>query len=114
MTRAAVLCFVLCLAGSSCGGISNDSTVSAAQAKMDCNTFITSYFCPKAMTCGAGISQADCVSAAKTSINCDIATGENGELPTCEADLAAETCAIFWDGTNFNSPAACMHVFLHP
>jgi|KBSMisStaDraftv2_1062788.scaffolds.fasta_scaffold61520_3 hypothetical protein len=117
MTRTVVLCFVLCLTGFSCGGVSDSSdsgTVSAEQAKADCYSFIDANFCPKAMTCGAGISQADCVSAARTAINCDIATGENGELPSCKADLAAETCTIFWDGTNFTSPASCQHVFLHP
>lgn len=87
--------------------------VSPAQAQADCTAFVASDYCGKATGCISGIDEATCVSSVKTTIDCTTAVGENGKLTICESDLAAESCAVFYDGTNINLPASCKSVFLH-
>jgi len=107
------LAFALFLFG--CG--SNDSsTITAGQAKADCDAFLAAHFCPKAVACIPNLTQAECVAAAQSSIDCSTATGENGKLSLCESQLDSTPCSVFYDMPSMttNGPASCMHVFLHP
>jgi hypothetical protein len=107
-----VLALLLVVAG--CGG--GGGGVSASQAKADCEAFISGAYCPKIVGCYAGqVTQADCVAAAQTGLDCAAVIGESGELNTCETQLGNSTCPVLVssDGS-VHIPAACMGVFLHP
>ena len=108
MPRLALV--LLLLSGS--GGCGSD-TNTAAKARADCEAYITSHFCPKVTSCVSTITQAECVASIHAGLNCDMATSENGELATCESQLAATPCTVLAPGDgSINTPASCKGVFL--
>jgi hypothetical protein len=105
MMRALVLLVIF----AGCGG----GGVSAEQAQADCETLISDYFCAKSVECEPTLALADCVAEVHTSVNCAVVIGENDQLPQCETELRATTCAVFdpHDGSGLHPPAACQGVF---
>jgi hypothetical protein len=108
-----VLVLLVVVAG--CGGGSSDG-VSASQAKSDCDVFISGVYCPKIVGCYAGqLTQADCVAAAQTGLDCAAVVSESSELATCETQLGNSTCAVLISSDGMvHIPASCKGVFLHP
>jgi hypothetical protein len=91
--------------------------VSAEQARADCTSLFTDILCPKVTSCDPTTTQADCLAQVQSMADCSKVTGENGELMTCETQLQASTCAVFYAGgsvATITSPASCRAVFISP
>jgi|SRR5450432_167595 len=88
------LAFLLLLVGcdSMGSGSTGDNQVTAANPPADCDAFIAQHYCPALVPCYPDLTQASCVAAAQTTIDCSAAVGESGELGTCETQLDSETC----------------------
>jgi hypothetical protein len=89
------LAFLVLLVG--CDAVGSGSTAdnqgsTAANPPADCDAFIAQHYCPLLVPCYPDLTQASCVAAAQTSIDCSAAVGESGALSTCEAQLDGETC----------------------
>jgi hypothetical protein len=85
------------------------------QVQLDCNTFVNSYYCPKVVTCEppGTVTQAECVSAVNSALDCSTVRAENGQFVTCKSDITAQDCSAFLstDGS-IHLPASCAGVFL--
>ena len=86
--------------------------VDGGMAQQECREFVTVDYCEKVALCDPTTSQADCISIASLVLDCSTVTAVKGNFASCKTDLAAETCPVFWDGTNINQPASCQHIFV--
>ena len=82
------------------------------EAEIQCREFVDVNYCQKVALCDPSTSVADCMSLASLVLDCSTVTAVNGNFASCKTDLAAETCPVFWDGTNINQPASCQHIFV--
>jgi hypothetical protein len=105
MKRVAAL--LLLLVG--CG--SGEPSASVLQARADCEAFITDSYCPKVAPC-LNATADYCVTEVEGAMECATVVSENGELATCEADIANSTCSqlVFPDGTII-LPPSCLGDF---
>jgi hypothetical protein len=112
MVRAFVVLVLLSGCGGTTAGVSDGGAVTAQQAQSDCEQFISTVYCPSFMKCLSGFTMDDCL-ATLPGVDCTAVKGENGQLPTCEAQLQAGTCKqLVGDGTMPAVPLSCKGVFL--
>jgi len=115
MWRAlALLALVVgCDSSGSGSGSTGGNQVSAADAKSDCEAFLTQHYCAKLVPCYPDLTPDSCVAAAQTGIDCSAAVGESGQLGVCETQLDGSTCDVLTStpGT-VNLPLSCQGVFL--
>ena len=103
--RRVELLFALAVVTPGCGG--------DTKSQADCRTFIADHYCPAVERCDPGaISQADCVTAAASGLDCSKVVGE-GDVAACDADQDAEPCDVFIDAAAgvITPPMSCDGVF---
>jgi hypothetical protein len=104
MVRTLALLVLLAGCGSG-GGAGNPQYVA------DCNSFIANSYCPKIVEC-LSVTQQYCLAAVQGSaLNCANVVGENGDLVTCETDLANDPCSQFDVGGTIVPPPSCAGIF---
>ncbi len=103
MVRILAVLVLLAGCGSSSGG--------NPKAVADCNAFVTGSYCPKIAGC-LDVTQDYCVAAVDSTMDCANVVGENGELATCEADIANSSCSdLVEPDDTIVLPPSCFDVF---
>lgn len=71
-----------------------------------CDAYMAAY-CKKVEAC---IPSASC--DPQTGNTCSQATELGKDWPTCDRDLAAQSCGDFFDGVTLHLPASCVGLFV--
>jgi hypothetical protein len=82
----------------------------AGDAAYECETFLTTY-CGRVNECSLNVNEQECLTDARTSINCGDAADVSASYDRCLDELESSTCdGLFGDAIEL--PASCQGVIL--